>query len=74
VPGAPAWSAAMAAAERVARLRTGLTRSYTEHGAGDGVPLLLLHAWSESRRAFAPFPARPGRRPGCGTAARGTRS
>lgn len=36
------------------RLSTGLTTLCTEQGAG-GVPLLLLHAWAESRRAFTPF-------------------
>jgi rifampin ADP-ribosylating transferase len=47
----------MAGGERVARLRTGLSTSYADHGAGDGVPVLLLHAWGESRRAFGPFVA-----------------
>ncbi len=45
----------MVGRERVARLRTGLTTSYVEQGAEGDVPLVLLHAWGESRRAFAPF-------------------
>lgn len=45
----------MGGRERLARLRTGLTTSYVEQGAGDGAPLILLHAWGESRRAFTPF-------------------
>lgn len=36
-----------------ARLRTGVTVPYLEQGRSDGVPLVLLHAWGESRHSFS---------------------
>ena len=37
---------------RRARLATGLSLSYTSSGPDSSVPVLLLHAWVESRRSF----------------------
>lgn len=36
-----------------ASLRTGVNVRYVEQGRPDGVPLLLLHAWGESRHTFS---------------------
>ncbi len=36
-----------------ASLRTGVDVPYVEQGRPDGVPLLLLHAWGESRHSFS---------------------
>ena len=36
----------------VAVLRDGLALPYIEHGDPDGVPVVLLHAWLDSRRCF----------------------
>jgi pimeloyl-ACP methyl ester carboxylesterase len=36
-----------------ADLRTGVTVPYFEQGPSDGVPIVLLHAWGESRHAFS---------------------
>ena len=36
----------------VAVLRDGLELPYVEHGDPDGVPVVLLHAWLDSRRCF----------------------
>jgi rifampin ADP-ribosylating transferase len=38
---------------KVARLRTGVTLPYTEQGSPDGIPVVFLHAWGESRHAFS---------------------
>jgi len=35
------------------RLATGVTVPYVERGAAGGIPLVLLHAWGESQRAFS---------------------
>lgn len=40
-------------AERVVTLGTGVSLPYTEHGRRDGIPVVLLHAWGESRHAFS---------------------
>ena len=37
---------------RLAMLRGGLELPYVERGAPDGVPVVLLHAWVDSRRCF----------------------
>lgn len=37
----------------VARLSTGVSLPYLEHGEPSGQPLLLLHAWGESSRSFS---------------------
>ncbi len=37
----------------VARLSTGVSLPYLEHGDRSGQPLLLLHAWGESLRSFS---------------------
>src|SRR5688500_8108348 len=37
----------------VAKLRTGVALPYTEWGRADGTPVVLLHAWGESRHAFS---------------------
>jgi pimeloyl-ACP methyl ester carboxylesterase len=37
---------------RRARLRTGITVSWVASGDPAGVPVVLLHAWTESRRSF----------------------
>jgi rifampin ADP-ribosylating transferase len=39
-------------AVRTAELSSGVRLPYVEVGAGSGVPVLLLHAWGESRRSF----------------------
>ena len=39
--------------DRIAKLRTGVTLPYTEQGRADGTPVVLLHAWGESRHAFS---------------------
>lgn len=38
----------------VAELSTGVRLPYIEHGDSKGVPLLLIHAWGESRGSFSP--------------------
>jgi pimeloyl-ACP methyl ester carboxylesterase len=43
----------MEARPRPAVLATGVTVPYVEQGSPGGVPLVLLHAWGESRRAFS---------------------
>jgi pimeloyl-ACP methyl ester carboxylesterase len=37
---------------QLAALRNGLELPYVEHGDPDGVPVVLLHAWLDSRRCF----------------------
>src|SRR5690349_8262214 len=39
-------------AVRHVRLATGVSLSYTSTGLGSATPVLLLHAWVESRRSF----------------------
>ena len=39
--------------DRIAKLRTGVALPYTEQGRTDGTPVVLLHAWGESRHAFS---------------------
>jgi pimeloyl-ACP methyl ester carboxylesterase len=36
-------------------LSTGVTMPYGEQGDVGGVPILLLHAWADSRRFFYPL-------------------
>ena len=38
---------------KLARLRTGVTLPYTEQGLPNGIPVVFLHAWGESRHAFS---------------------
>jgi len=38
---------------RIARLRTGVSIPYEEHGDPEGRSLLLIHAWGESRGSFS---------------------
>ena len=37
----------------VARLSTGVSLPYLEQGDDSAVPLLLIHAWGESRDSFS---------------------
>ena len=39
--------------DRIAKLRTGVALPYTEQGRPEGTPVVLLHAWGESRHAFS---------------------
>jgi rifampin ADP-ribosylating transferase len=39
--------------DRIAKLRTGVALPYSEQGRPDGTPVVLLHAWGESRHAFS---------------------
>jgi pimeloyl-ACP methyl ester carboxylesterase len=43
---------------RIARLPSGIVLPYTEQGDVSGLPIILLHAWGESRHAFSPLLAR----------------
>jgi rifampin ADP-ribosylating transferase len=43
----------MVSSIEVARLSTGVSLPYVEQGGQSGVPLLLIHAWGESRGSFS---------------------
>lgn len=43
----------MVSSVQIARLSTGVSLPYVEQGGEAGVPLLLIHAWGESRGSFS---------------------
>jgi pimeloyl-ACP methyl ester carboxylesterase len=43
----------MVSSVEIARLSTGVSLPYVEEGGQSGVPLLLIHAWGESRGSFS---------------------